>query len=245
MTITEATWERRNFGMDAYEITLDKKDCENEAEILAQIRARNFKNAYVCVKMPVGNLKALHALEDEGFRFLETQFRLMDNFEPKDFGLEAVLKNSNYKISFEILPKKEDEWEKIISQITPGMFDTDRISLDPKLGFEISCKRYQNWCRDLFKNPNSYMLVRKVNDEIYSFSVEIKDEKTKSVDSVLGGVFEKYKSFGLGATWTQTKHYDQFKVKTSVSSNNFPVLRIHQHAGRVIYKEEYVLRKIY
>ena len=73
MKIVEATWERRNFGRDAWEITLGREDLADVEKTLAALRDSRFAGAYVCVKMPVGNLKMLHALEDDGFRFLETQ----------------------------------------------------------------------------------------------------------------------------------------------------------------------------
>ena len=34
-------------------------------------------------------------------------------------------------------------------------------------------------------------------------------------------------------------------TKTVVSSNNYSMLRIYQNYGRIIYKELYVLRKVY
>ena len=60
--------------MQVYEILLDEADLKCFDEVLRWLRGQNFKESYVVVKLPVGDLKALHALEDEGFRFLETQF---------------------------------------------------------------------------------------------------------------------------------------------------------------------------
>ena len=83
MKIVKAVWEKRNLGYDAYEIVLDKRDLKKGAEsILEDLRAQNFYHAYVTIKMPVGNLNVLHALEDVGFRFMETQLYLKDHFAP-------------------------------------------------------------------------------------------------------------------------------------------------------------------
>ena len=243
MTIVEATWEKRNFGMDAYEISLDKKDLRNFNQIFKEIQNQNFKNAYVVIKMPVGNLKALHALEDDGYRFLETQLYLIDYFEPKELELEILSNNTkDEQITIDEVPKIREKWEEIIQMITPGTFDTDRVSLDLMLGEYIACKRYQNWCRDLFDNPNSIMYVRKVNDEICGFGIDIINKQTGEIDGLLGAIFKNYKQTGIGASWISDKTNNK---KTAISSNNLSVTKIHQLSGRVIYKMRYVLRKKY
>ena len=76
MKIIKATWENRNLGCDAYEIKIEWKDFKNFQEVIDELKRQDFSGAYVTVKMPVGNLKTLHALEDAGFRFMETQFSL-------------------------------------------------------------------------------------------------------------------------------------------------------------------------
>lgn len=243
MKIIEATWEKRNFGMDTYEISLDKKDLRNFDDAYQKIKSQNFKNSYVVIKMPVGNLEALHKLEDDGYRFLETQLSLVDHFEPLDS--EASILSNQEDVKTEILPKEKSEWEQIINKITPGMFDTDRVSLDPKLGKEIACKRYKNWCLDLFEKPNTNLYIKKINDVVFGFSIDVVDEKTGVVDALIGGNFEEFKNMGLGGIMLNDAKKIKANRKTTVSTNNLPILKLHQHCGRVIYKERYVLRKIY
>ena len=243
MKIIEATWEIRNFGMDTYEISLDKKDLRNFDDTYKKIKSQNFKNSYVVIKMPVGDLEALHKLEDDGYRFLETQLSLVDHFEPLDS--EASILSNQEDVKTEILPKEKSEWEQIINKITPGMFDTDRVSLDPKLGKEIACKRYKNWCLDLFEKPNTNLYIKKINDVVFGFSIDVVDEKTGVVDALIGGNFEEFKNLGLGSVMLAEAKNLKANRKTAVSTNNLPILKLHQHCGRVIYKERYVLRKIY
>lgn len=243
MKIIKETWENRNLGRDAYEITLNRKDLKDFDTTLKEIRAQDFAGAYVVVKMPVGDLKALHALEDDGFRFIETQFHIADYFEPKETPDETadLMKNAE-RIT---IPKEKAEWERVISKITPDMFDTDRISLDPFLGKEMACKRYQNWCRDLFENPNSWMWVMRVDGKEVSFGLNVRDEEKQTDDGILGGVFAEFKNEGYGIFQSCDKEKTDAKVKTAVSSNNPAMLRIYQHFGKIITKELYVLRKIY
>lgn len=248
MKIVEATWEKRNFGMDVFEITLNKKDLKIFEETLEIIKKQNFKNVYVVLKMPVGNLKALHKLEDLGYRFLETQISLIDNFEPKLDKYDGIEDNIIKNIAIENIPKEKEQWERIIKKITPGMFDLDRVSLDPLLGKEIACKRYKNWCMDLFDNPNSSMIVRKIGNKECGFAINVVDKMNGKIDGIIGGVFEEFKNIGLGISWLHEKNgYDskQNPIQTSVSSNNVPVLKIHQQAGRIVTRLKYVLRKVY
>lgn len=244
MKITNATWEKRNFGMDTYEISIEKKDMRDYQEVLKKIDEQNFHKAYVVIKMPTGNLKLLHALEDSGYRFLETQLSLVNHFEPIESEVNMFAQDVKNDCTVEIVPKKKEDWNKVINKITPGMFDTDRVSLDPALGQEVACKRYQNWCRDLFDNPTSEMCVHKISSDIYGFSISVKDEKTGVIDYVLGGMFEEYKDMGFGTSWINSGA-SNIKAKTAVSTNNVPVIKLHQHSGKVIYKLRYVLRKIY
>lgn len=243
MKIVEAVWEKRNLGMDAYEISLTKKDLADVDNVLNFLRQQNFQNCYVVIKLPVGNLKILHALEDEGYRFMETQFEMKDYFQPyEDDDIIKELKNSCVR---EVVPKTREAWEEIISRITPGMFDTDRISLDQNFGPEVACKRYQNWCRDLFDNPDSYMWILKSNDDIVSFSVCIYNRQKEQDEGVIGGVFENQKGNGFGLL--QAVHQCDFvhPTRTTVSSNNLTVLKIYQKYGTIIIGEKYVLSRSY
>lgn len=243
MKIVEATWERRNFGCDAWEITLERSDMVEMDRTLTALRDKRFLGAYVCVKIPVGNLRMLHALEDNGFRFLETQLSLMDRFESDN--LMELCKDIEPHIHFITVEKEEEGWERIISKIVPEMFDTDRVSLDPLLGPEIACKRYRNWIRDLRNDPRSEMTLILADEEAIGFSLDIVDETTRH--GILGGTFPEFKNTGYGMFLMSgpcnRKLQFGLKARTVVSSNNIKVLRAHQNSGKVIYKEMYVLRK--
>ena len=240
MKIVEATWERRNLGRNVWEITLERDDMADAEKTLAALRDVRFAGAYVCVKMPVGNLKMLHALEDDGFRFLETQLSLMDRFKAED--MMDLCENANERLEFKTVEKDEAAWERVIAKVVPEMFDTDRISLDPLLGPELACTRYQNWMRDLRKNPKSVLTVMLLGDKEIAFNIDILEGNTRH--GILAGNFPEFKNTGYGTMVISGKksNYD-LRFRTAVSSNNPHVLRIHQNCGRVVYKEMYVLRK--
>lgn len=239
MKIVEATWERRNFGRDVWEVTLGREDLTDVEKTLASLRDNRFAGAYVCVKMPVGNLKMLHALEDDGFRFLETQLSLMDRFQADD--VMELYDKANERITFATVEKDAAAWERVISKVIPEMFDTDRISLDPMLGPAIACKRYQNWMRDLLKDSRSVLTVMLLDGKEIAFGLDIIDGNTRH--GILGGNFPEFKGTGYGMALMSGSRESRLKLRTAVSSNNPQVLRAHQNCGRVVYKEMYVLRK--
>ena len=242
MKTVHATWEKRNLGREAWEITLDRKDMEDVPGVIKALDDETFKGAYVCVKLPVGNLKMVHALEDDGFRFLEVQLSLISHFEPTNI---LSHRESMGNVEFKIVEKTPEAWERIIQKVPEGLFDTDRISLDPMFGPDVARRRYQNWMRDLLANPKSRLTVMVVDGKEIAFGLDIIDECR--VEGVLGATFEDARNSGYGMLSMAGYHENglSMKLRTAVSSNNLVVLRTHQNCGRVVYKEMYVFRKIY
>ena len=248
MKIIKATWENRNLGRDAYEITLDRKDLKDFDAVLKEIHAQDFAGAYVVVKMPVGDLKALHALEDDGFRFMETQFhieRRLENYAPPE-----MLKLYQNDLIREEIPKIRSEWEKIVNLITSDMFTTDRIYLDPYLKQEMSSIRYKNWIMDLVDDAKAHLFVFKKGNNIIGYSADILDIDRRSVYGLLGGVFSSYQDKGLGLLLWDTSIQSSIKsgmkkMETAISSNNNAVLRLYMLFGYIIKKQTYVLRKLF
>ena len=239
MKIVEATWERRNFGRDAWEITLGREDLADVEKTLAALRDSRYAGAYVCIKMPVGNLKMLHALEDDGFRFLETQLSLIERFRADD--MVELCHTADDRIAFSVVEKDEAAWERVASKIVPDLFVTDRISLDPLLGPEVACTRYRNWLRDLRHDPRSILWLMSLDGKEIAFGVDIVDGNRRR--GVLGGTFPEIQGTGYGMTLMAGPRERRLSYRTEVSSNNPHVLRVHQNFGRVVYKEQYVLRK--
>lgn len=245
MTKVFASWERRNLGCDAWEVELTAADAANLDATLCALRDPCFAGCYVVVKIPVGFIRLLHALEDDGFRFVESQLRLRDVLEP-----DAMLKSiCDLDQKFNVVQVRKDRvaWERVAEMITPGMFDTDRIALDPLYGPEVSCRRYRNWFMDLFDDPNSILSLYVADGKEVAFNIQICDLDKDVNRGVLGGVFEPFKGSGCGVFFVldndNRKKYG--KRTTSVSSNNLSVLKLHQRCGRIVVGETYVLRKQY
>ncbi len=248
MKIINAVWEKRNLGCDAYEITLDNKDLKDFETTLKQIREQNFSNSYVVIKMPVGNLRALHALEDEGFRFMEVSFNIGRSLE--NYTAPEILELNDTSLIREEISKEKIKWEKIVNLITPDMFTTDRIYLDSLLASGTSCKRYQNWIMDLCEKDGFHLYAYKRDKDIIGYGVDFLDNNKKVVHGILGGIFAPFKNEGLGCyLWhadLEAQSRDGYKeTKTTISSNNAAIMRLYMAFDYKIQKQTYVLRKMY
>lgn len=245
MNIVHAIWEKRNLGLDAWEVSLGEQDAADISATLAALRDSKYAGAYVCVKLPVGCIKLLHALEDEGFRFMETQLHLKDSFKPDD--VKKSLTAAGICVESVEVPKTVAHWREVIERITPGMFETDRIAMDPLFGPEVACVRYKNWCMDLFSDERSRLMVYTAGGHEVAFNLQLYDERRKYNKGLLGGVFSPYKDSGFGAAIVldEEGRNRYGSRKTSVSSNNPAVVKLHQVCGRIIYGMSYVLRKKY
>ena len=242
MKIVHAEWEKRNLGRDAWEITLDGKDIKDVDAVMESLHADKFRGAYVCVNLPVGNLKMVHALEDDGFRFLECQLSLIDHFTPRD--LLEQREGFGDQVTFRDVEKNPEAWERVIAKITPNCFHTDRISLDPQFGLDIACIRYKNWIRDLLRDSKSRMWVMEFAGKEVAFGVDTSENGRKK--GILAATFDSFEGLGYGALFCAGVNANRdVKERTAVSSNNLAALRSHQNCGKVVYGAMYCFRKLY
>lgn len=246
MEIIHATWEKRNLGLDAYEVRLSKADFSDILSVITQLSEDSYTSAYVTVKMPVGNLAAMHQLEEAGFRFMETQYHMsksLINYAPP----QAMSRMRNVLVQKEV-PKSREEWQNIVNDISSGMFDTDRISLDYHFKPGTACTRYQNWIMDLLEHPESRMYAYFYKNEPVGFGVVKVNKEAKLVDDIIGGLFENKQGPGFGCMMFNTAlnnyHNEGLEqLVTAISSNNPNILNLNLFFGYSITKQEYVLRK--
>lgn len=241
MNLRNAYWEKRNLNLNVLEVEFDDNDT---VEDINKLKYNDFE--YIVIKVPIGKLDIIHKLEDINFRFLETQFELMNEVQEgrifKQTHLE-ILKNTYYK---EILHK--DELDNLLANLDKYMFETDRISLDPIFNKKISAVRYKNWVMDEFKNKDSRICNLIYNDaNIGFFIIKLNEEKA---DSLLAGLYDKYRNKGLGIATVQNpieycvENHNIRKITTRISSNNLKSLKVHVECGYKIIGMKYVLRKI-
>ena len=227
MKIEEDRWDKKHLNLNVVKVQFEKKDTINSLRN-EEIECYD----YVLAKVPVCELELTHFLEDNGFRFLETQFELV-----LDSGKPCAMPKYFEKVLNEISYKKITRYqnvERIINRIDENLFDSDRVSLDPFFNKEIGAKRYRNWIRDeyngdksilfelnLNKNPIGFFLLKRINAKSY-FALRI-SVVAKPID------------------WARQNKIDALVTRNS--SNNLQSLKIHLECGYTIQSINYLLRR--
>lgn len=243
MKVIDAFWEVRNSGLTTCEILFEKGD--SFSDYLAAGIEEKFK--YSVAKIPSDNLPLLHRLERIGYNYIETQFNICvstSEFDRLDKKWDKIIDDTDLEKVNVI-----NDLEYILTNIRSGMFYCDRISVDEKLGKETSAKRYINWIKDLFEDTGTeiYFLLKHGNK--VGFLV-IRNRLNNSMDSVIAGVFSKYRGQGLSVAIIYfylklAKARNARNIFTSFSSNN--MLMLNSFTKTVSFKTLnvlYVLRRL-
>ena len=200
---------------------------------------------YQVVKVDPGNIGANLFLEENGFRLMETQIEV--ELKQKEFNYEdRLLKYLAPDVSFQDV-ETEADFEALLQGMTPEMFVSDRIALDPHFGLEMSYRRYRNWMKTAFGNGTASFFQILYKGEPVGFSMyRIKDGLWLGD---LGGMYPSSDQ-GLGlltaaAAFLYMKRRDlkNLKLVSCISSNNTPVISAFNYCHFNFKKFKYVFVK--
>ncbi len=242
MKITDCFWEKKNLNCTTVEVILDK----GENITLDDINYLEANFEYIVVKVPVNQLETNILLSNKNFIFIESQLRLLkktNSFNNNDYLID-LLKSD---LEFRVVDSQED-FNKLLTNVSVHMFSTDRICIDPFFGPEIGTKRYVNWMREEFKNKTSIFIVASKQNKDVGFAMA--RGYKNNLDGLLGGIFLDFQEQGLGlltpsflflAQKILKKEYKN--VVTSISSNNVPVVQLYNYLNYKILNTIYVFVK--
>ena len=234
-------WEKKNLGVNSVEFRFD--GTEKIEEIGNDVLAETEFDYQLC-RVPVGRMDIMYLLQENGFRFAETSFELSADL--KNLTLPKVYERYEESIHYCKLEGIEEE-EKLYSLIRSGIFDTDKIYLDPFFKKEQSGVRFANWCQQEVSAGRATCYTVESSEEKIGFFV-IKEVSDKVSDSLLAGLYDNKKSMGMGFA---VLYYPMLKAKMdgkrrmvmAVSSNNPSSVRLHLELGYKIKGMNYVLIK--
>ncbi|MED4454442.1 hypothetical protein [Metabacillus fastidiosus] len=236
----DAFWESRNLDKAVLELTFDKND--RNIKIIEDLKEEN--HDYIVAKVPIRNIELIHQLEEEGFRFMETQFSLVKKIK-EDNIIPSQLKSLSSKLNWEPVVT-HTHLDEVLKKIDENLFETDRIALDPYFNIKIANKRYQNWILDQFHKDDYevYEIIFR-GKKVGFFFIKL---ESSIVSILLAGIYREFREYGLGFSIIYTplklSLLTEKKIaKTRVSSNNLEVLRLYQTFGYMINDVEYVFRK--
>lgn len=241
MKKTEQTWEKENLGVNAVEYVVQASD--SDLETVNYIVEDCKKYEYILCRIPAGKMKIAYMLQDEGFLYAEDGIDLASDL--RGLKLPQICESFNEGVYYE--EANECELQDIYNCIKSGVFDTDKVSLDPIFGKEKAGNRFYNWCKNEIDNGTSKAyIVKNGAEKLIGFFV-LKDVSNRVSDSLLAGVFDK-NEMGLGYTvlyypMVQAKKEGKKKIVTSVSSNNLPSVKTHMLLGYSIQHMSHVFIK--
>lgn len=241
MRTVEAFWEKRNLGVSCVEGEVSRHDTAEE--IIQEIRG--WKEQYQVMKVPSTRSDLLFPLQDEGFQFIETQFATGTSLKKM-----PQIPEKYQKIASRIRARKASEQEvnEIVEIVKSGeIFSTDRIALDPVFGKKIAGQRYAYWIQDIY-NAGGIIRITEFDGQKMGFSANSLSVDGKEFHSALGGSYPETVGTGLstvGMCFVLRGAYESgaSRIVSAVSSNNFPILKIHLQAGMHIKDISYVLVK--
>lgn len=242
MKIQYAPWEKRNLGVESYELAIESEDqFKDFRKALKQLK----NPEYVVVKIPVNNKEFIWGMPELGFTFIETQVLLRVNKE--DYQPRPYPKEYEGRITVKTI-QDDSGVKRVIEHIGKEIFTTDRISLDKIFSKKDAAIRYQNWTYDVLQRDGHI-------DEIYLDDMPVGFAVIpKSVGKIgfagLVGLYEGYQGRHLGEVVCRASIEGVLKGGyacscSGTSTNNFFSLKAHLKAGYQLDHFEYVYVKHY
>ena len=202
---------------------------------------------YVACKIPVEDLEPVHALEGQGFQFVESQMRFRGTVS-RTFDVSA------HDYRYELVTSADDL--AAVLEIAGSTFEHDRISRDPFFKrtnrASLSGERYRRYVLKSFQSSDEclYKLVANPTGEIVGFA----SHRITGPDTALlliSGVKTEYKSVGLGAlldqfAWNELKRKGIKSFYGHTSNANYPIINLVMRGmGFRLVQSFVVLRKVY
>ena len=242
MKTINAVWEERNLGIHTLEITFENETDITELEMLLSSKAQSTGSRYLVVKVPVGDVDSLVRVKDLGFDVIEMITTVSVSSLPE---LSRVQQRFYKQISSQ--PMAGCDFDKMISNVDAGLFDTDRVTLDPKIPDVSTKTRFSGWMKDEQARGSSfYKILYKNSDAGFFVLSPLKDGK---ITSVLAGIYTDFQKYTIGYFMNHLAYKESFKlgarqVFTSFSSNNRGASSIHYSIACSLHNQYYVLTKI-
>ena len=229
MKIINASWEERNLGVTCCEVTIEKDDSLSYVE---DGLSRLSSVQYLVIKVDAPNVEAHLLLEKLGYTFIEANINMF--LDVRNYRLSALEQRFNSQIHYRKLSIKK-ELEGFEAELDKGLFNTDRIYLDPNFTKEQAAHRYKCWIKDEMERGAELFEISYKENAIGFFTQKQLDEKTYY--PFLAGLYPgNQEKVGLGFSVLAKPIEDVMKrggryISTYVSSNNLPMVKLHAQLG--------------
>lgn len=235
MQVIDAFWERRNLGVTCTEVVVNPADRFEEVQnAMADLPA-----GYQVVKAPVARLDLCDHLRAQGFTFVEASISVEHDLRvpPLPPIVQRMIDATTVR---EVV---DGEAEAVFAQVHLGLFNTDRVFIDPAFTPEVAANRYVNWIRDELDGGGVlYELQR--GEEALGFFV-FRDRAAAVGASVLSGLYDGQTAPGMGvvllhAILDRARIRGMKRLSSRISTNNVAVVKTHALLGFSISEIQYV-----
>jgi len=235
MKIVHAIWEQRNLGVNCYEVLVERGDTPTTL----QERASEYETEYTVVKVPPGMMDVSLYLQGAGYSFIE--LITVCHHAAALPQLTRIQRRSVDSVTCEEMD--EADRDALLAHVREGMFEDDRVSLDPYFTADQANNRYLGWIGDeTTQGGRLYKLVYKGGPAGF---FTLRDRGGGVLVANLGGIYPDYRRHGFGLCMNyqviaEANASDARRVVSSFSSNNRGASAIHLALGYILDSQYYV-----
>ena len=221
-------WDSEIFGFPVAQISrVELAEDAQPAELLDAFEAWcvSHKVRLVSSRLDHMQLRESMALEELGFRFVETVYR------PRLDAFGSVAAPRHDIQVAEATPADV----AVIEEIAYTSFTTGRFLLDHRLPSELSKRRYSTWVRTSSESPRQTVLKAEVGGNLVGFFI-VEHRPDQSVYWHLTAIAPKWQGKGMGMSLWQTmllRHRAEGAsfVETTISGHNLPIINLYARLG--------------
>lgn len=233
--VVDALWELRNLGVTCTEVSVDPQDdLDDVVAVLGQLEAQ-----YQVAKVPGGRMDVMHALDASDFSFVEASIQVEHDLRFDEPGgvLQRVVENTQI---VDLGPKGA---ASVASHIHEGMFNTDRVFLDPHFSPSQAARRYVGWLNDEIAAGATIHELR-FRDHGVGFFL-FREDSHRVGYSALSGLYEAGRTPGLGyallyGVLVEARTRGLRRLSSSISASNLAVVKTHMSLGFSVVAVHYV-----
>lgn len=235
MKVTEAEWELRNLGVRTFELTTDPGDTASGLSGAL----KSLPPGYHVVKVQAGRYDLMRAVEETGFSFIECSIAVSHDLEvPAPTGIFRRQVNA---IESRTIPETEVDF--VEQSVQAGIFETDRVVLDPQFSPEQAALRYVNWIADERARGATVHEISFRGSRVGFFVFRASEDGVGI--SVLSGLYSAKSTPGMGTALLyfilqEARTRNCTRLSSFISSNNLAVVKTHLNLGFKIDEISYV-----
>lgn len=239
MNIIHATWEKRNFGVESYKMSID--DSDTWESIVAE--EKEVYGDYLVIKVPTYRRDISFRLNEIGYSYADTNFFCHYDCN-RELHVPPLSERFIKQMSF--CEMQQDETHKMYEIVKQGLFVNDTVGADPYYSVEIGGKRCCGMIYDAVER-GAKIYKHLYRDNIIGFAVMSKSQ-SGNMTGVIAGIYPKYQNAGFGVPqhyWliNEAKKNNARYYYSSFTSNNHNSNALHMFLGYTLDRSEYIFVK--